>query len=350
MVRLNKEFQIVMKTSFKQTVSSEIGYFLYSIGFSLAPDNNRILNEELVSIANMISDYFEEGTKLYPEIIVTNDMSKVNHFLIHPFERTQLHEGMMVKALKMCAPLSQNGWTIFYEINDNNVVWGVVNSEEHILSPILKEQMVINAVYDSKEFFIRNVGGKTVEFCSASGKSYSVSLSLSDSTNYSTANIDRLCSYISKDCPKSREMFSSFLSKQISKAIQIGHGNLIAVIDKDKNVPDILKQGVDFRQVPLEIYEGYMSFWESKDDIVRHERLRKQIDLLIPMLNHDGIALFSSNGRLLGYHFIVDNSMQGETPTLGGSRHKAYQKLCASNEFICVLMKTQEGAIEINNK
>lgn len=339
-----------MTTSFKQTVSSEIGSFLYSIGFSLAPDNNRILNEELVSIANMISDYFEEGTKLYPEIIVTNDMSKVNHFLIHPFERTRLHEGMMVKALKMCAPLSQNGWTIFYEINDNNVVWGVVNSECHILSPTLKDQMVINAVNDSKEFFIRNIGGKTVEFSSASGISYSVSLSLSDSTNDSTANIERLCSYISKDCPKCREQFLDLMAKQIFKAIQIGHGNLIAVIDNEKKVPDILKQGVDLSQVPLDIYEAYISFLESKEDIVRHERLRKQIDLLIPMLNHDGIALFSSDGKLIGYHFIVDNSMQGETPTLGGSRHKAYQKLCASDEFICVLMKTQEGAIEINNK
>lgn len=339
-----------MTTSFKQTVGSEIGSFLYSIGFSLAPNNNRILNEELVSIANMISDYFEEGTKLYPEIIVTNDISKVNHFLIHPFEHTQLHEGMMVKALKMCAPLSQNGWTIFFEINDNNVVWGVVNSEDHILSPSLKDQMVINAVHDSKEFFIRNIGGKTVEFSSASGRSYSVSLSLSDSTNDSSANIERLCSFISKDCPKCREQFSGFLYKQISKAIKIGHGNLIAVIDKDKKVPDILKQGVDLWKVPLEIYEPYMSFLKSKDDLARHERLRKQIDLLIPMLNHDGIVLFSSDGRLVGYHFIVDNNINGETPTLGGSRHKAYQKLCASDEFICVLMKTQEGAIEINNK
>ena len=103
----------------------------------------------------------------------------------------------------------------------------------------------------------------------------------------------------------------------------------------------LVQQGVDLWKVPLEIYEPYMSFLKSKDDLARHERLRKQIDLLIPMLNHDGIVLFSSDGRLVGYHFIVDNNINGETPTLGGSRHKAYQKLCASDEFICVLMKTR---------
>lgn len=51
-----------MATSLRKTVSAEIGSFLLNNGFALADNSkNRIFQEELVSIANSLSDYYEEG-------------------------------------------------------------------------------------------------------------------------------------------------------------------------------------------------------------------------------------------------------------------------------------------------
>lgn len=62
-----------MATSLRKIVSAEIGSFLLNNGFALADNSkNRIFQEELVSIANSLSDYYEEGTHLYPEVFLEN--------------------------------------------------------------------------------------------------------------------------------------------------------------------------------------------------------------------------------------------------------------------------------------
>lgn len=62
-----------MAISLRKTVSAEIGSFLLNNGFALADNSkNRIFQEELVSIANSLSDYYEEGTHLYPEVSLEN--------------------------------------------------------------------------------------------------------------------------------------------------------------------------------------------------------------------------------------------------------------------------------------
>lgn len=70
-----------MATSLRKTVSAEIGSFLLNNGFALADNSkNRIFQEELVSIANSLSDYYEEGTHLYPEVLLTNNIANIPFF------------------------------------------------------------------------------------------------------------------------------------------------------------------------------------------------------------------------------------------------------------------------------
>lgn len=67
-----------MATSLRETVSAEIGTFLLNNGFALAENaKNPIFQEELVSIANSLSDYYEEGTHLYPEVLLTNNLENL---------------------------------------------------------------------------------------------------------------------------------------------------------------------------------------------------------------------------------------------------------------------------------
>ena len=88
-----------MATSLRKTVSSEIGTFLLNNGFSQKdPDKNPILVNELVSIVNSLSDYYEEGEHLYPEVLLTNNISEIPFFISYEFYRGELLPRSLAKA------------------------------------------------------------------------------------------------------------------------------------------------------------------------------------------------------------------------------------------------------------
>lgn len=68
------------------------------------------------------------------------------------------------------------------------------------------------------------------------------------------------------------------------------------------------------------------------------------------MLNFDGITIFNSNGCVIGYHFIVDNSTVADKTIVGGARTRAFEALTQTNGIIACLMKSQDGNIKYFEK
>lgn len=342
-----------MATSLRNTVSAEIGTFLFNNGLSLRnPSNNPIFIEELVTIVNSLSDYYEEGTHLYPEVLLTNNMSDVSFFVGYEFYTGELKPKALSRAIKMCAPLCSDGWCIFIEVNDNGVRWGVVNGEQKITNLSLLDQLRLSSDENHIFILLHNVGSKTVEFVPANNNtSYSVSLSLTNVEETQGKYLNELCKTITERCPDS--LFCQFLQKIISSALQIGHGNLIAVLqvcDNSIKIPEIFSDGVVLHDVPIDLYGYYEEFRKSDNDLVVHELLKKVTKLVESMLNHDGICLFTNDGRLIGYHLIVDNKVIAEDGLVGGARTKAYKKMVSEESIYAVLMKTQEGVIQFNKQ
>lgn len=342
-----------MATSLRKTVSSEIGTFLLNNGFSQKdPDKNPILVNELVSIVNSLSDYYEEGEHLYPEVLLTNNISEIPFFVSYEFYRGELLPRSLAKAIKMCAPLCNEGWCIFMEVNDDGIRWGVVNGEQKITSLSLLEQLKLSEDNEHRFILLHNIGAKTVEFVPASGKEpYAVSLSLNGVEDSEGCYIRDLCETIGEICKASH--FYDFLEKMIGYALQIGHGNLVAVLDVHEGeikVPDIFSDGVLLVKEPIDLYEYYIHFRNADKDITAHELLKKVSCLVQAMLNHDGICLFTNDGKLIGYHLIVDNKTMTENQIVGGARTKAFKKLVSEDAIFAVLMKTQEGLIQFNKQ
>lgn len=341
-----------MATSLRKTVSAEIGSFLLNNGFALADNSkNRIFQEELVSIANSLSDYYEEGTHLYPEVLLTNNLANVPFFMFFVFFEGQLEHKSLSHAIKMCAPLCNDGWSIFLEVNNGGIRWGMVNSEQKITSLSLLNSLTLFADNEHTFALMHNIGAKTVEIVPANGtEPYIVSLSLGEIDAVQNMYLHSLCEVIGEKCED--KLFGDFLEKTLDYALQIGHGNLIAVIKEsdDFQIPNSLSEGVSLQEHPLDLYWYYNNFKKSDNSIVAHENLKKVTSLLVSMLNHDGICLFTNKGKLLGYHYIVDNNVSAQEVIVGGARTKAYKKLCSLESIYAVLMKTQEGAISFNKR
>ena len=349
-------------TSFRDTVLDQIDSFLLGIGFNIKHNLIQILKEEIVDLANQLSDYYEEGNHLYPELLLLDDF---NHFKLsvpcfyHILNEGILEKGAMQKAIKMCAPLAENGWNIFIEIKDDRLKWGVLNSEQTITSVSMYRQVVSSVELDGDTIknkwpvvYVRNLGFKTIEFITnGSSHKYILSLSLRNIDDILKNETSSLCQSITDDCERDKEEFQTFLEKVISTGLQKGHGNLLVVLkEKDSlpQIPDILKEGVTLI-TPLDLYKNYCNIKENGKDLQSHIELQKNSELIMSMMNHDGITVFSTKGKVLGFHYIVENNIKTTEVIIGGARSKAYVKLskCVSEGIIyAVFMKTQEGSVK----
>lgn len=336
------------KVSFRDTVSSQMGNFLLGVGFRISGDATQILKNELVEVANQLSDYYEEGTHLFPEVILVDDFTqflKEYPCLFNEFYSGELQDRTLQRAIKMCAPLANNGWIIFIEIKDCSVRWGVVNVELSAVATPLYNQIKDDELDNFHLVYVRNVGMKTVEFVSRGQKhNYMVSLSLKNIEDILKDEVAGFCDVIVKDVEGDSTEPKEMIEKAINTAIQRGHGNLIVVIEDkgdDTVIPDVLKNGV--RICPIDFPELYDTYIKNKSNVLIHSTLEKNIDLIISMMNHDGIMVFTTKGRAIGFHYIVENNIRTTVENDGGSRHKAYNKLCMTPQIIAVLMRTQEG-------
>ena len=340
------------KVSFRDTVLAQMGNFLLGVGFRISMAATQILKKELVEVANQLSDYYEEGTHLYPEVIILDDLSqfiKEYPCIYNVFENGELKEKSLQRAIKMCAPLADNGWVIFIEVKGDNVAWGVLNVELSAVTTPVFNQIIADNNDNYQIVYIKNIGLKTVEFASRGNKNnYLVSLSLKDIEDILRDEVADFCDVIVRDVKRDKSESKEMINKAINTAIQRGHGNLIVVIedkDEDTVIPDVLKNGV--KVTPIDFPDLYFSYFQGKGSIENHSALEKNIDLIISMMNHDGITVFTTKGRVVGFHYIVENNIKKTEENEGGSRHKAYNKLCTTQQIMAVLMRSQEGVTNL---
>lgn len=341
------------KASLKDTVRSQIGNFIGSIDFSCgSPALNHILIDGLIDTVDLLSDYYEEGTHLFPEILLVNDLKYLKQSIPCIFHI--MYEGKLIKeefgrAIKMCAPLTRTGWCIFFEVKEGNVKWGVANSGLTVTSLSLYDQVMSEESDLFRIAYIRNIGFKTVELLSAKGDTrFYISLSLNEFDDILRNEVLDLSKCIAEDCKEYSESFLKFLEKTINDTLQKGHGNLIVVVKDEKNIkiPGVLKEGVPMNENPLDLYRVFCGYKHDEKDLEAHSQLKMNLELVSSMMNHDGITAFTSAGRVIGYHFIVDNNMKATDVIVGGARTKAFKKLCMSEGIMAVLMKTQEGVVK----
>lgn len=343
-------------TSFRETVLDQVGNFLLDINFDVEHGLLKVLKEELVDLANQLSDYYEEGNHLYPEVLLLDDFDyfKVSvPCFYHILYEGAIEKGALLRAIKMAAPLADNGWNIFIELKKNEVRWGVVNSEQSVINVSMYEQVVGDVTEKHPVVYVRNVVFKTVEFISKdSANKYIISLSLRNIDDILKNESLSLCKMICKDCEKEQTEFCGFLEKTINVGLQKGHGNLLVVVkDINPSIPEILKEGVTLLK-PLDLYQYFCNFKDNGKELISHSELQKNSELIISMMNHDGIIVFSTKGKVLGYHYIVENNIKTTEKVIGGARSKAFAKLSkavANGSISAVFMRTQEGSIKFDS-
>lgn len=343
-----------METSFRDTVLSQIGDYLFSAAFHCSDVGT--LREGILNIVNMISDYYEEGTHLYPEVVLVSDVKYFKSIPNHSYTlfNGSLDKSQFGRAVKMCAPLAVNGWNIFIEVKEDKMSWGVITSEVLETSLSMYHQISKDESTGYSVAYIRNIGFKTVEFCSLNSKEIRViSLSLHEIGKIRNTCLNDFCKIATRKCTCKKESINTYFKKMISSAFQTGHGNLLIILKDKKNlkIPSTLKEGIDLTQSPIDFVQCFEKLEDSTlaNDAQTHSEMRMMSNLAVSMMNHDGITVFTDTGKIVGYHYIVDNKVEVKEVISGGARTKAYKALSNMKTIEAVMMRTQEGDIKFSS-
>lgn len=333
------------KNSLKENTLTGIGEFLYEEKFPRVP----LLKEGILELVNLIADYFEEGQKLYPEIILVTDWdyfkSISNREII--IKRAELSVSEFSNILKLCAPLAIGNWNIVIEIKENQLKYGLIDAEIIETSPSLYEQTVGSLGVIQEEYalaYIRNIGSKTVELIGQHHRLV-VSLSLHDLNLEENDDIQNICNEITSNCTQEiKPTVQTFVTKTLNEAIRIGHGNLIAVIENDETVISEIKnvfQDCVYLEKPIDFQE-FIKDCENEKSNDTSVNLISHSKILTSMLNHDGITIMTNTAKIIGYHMFI-HKIEGEEDVNGGARTRAFQSMKNSQKFLACLYKSQDG-------
>ena len=116
--------------SLRNDAISSVSAFLMKSGI-VVEANKEEVSKGIIQIINSLSDYYEEGNKLYPEVILIDDLKYFDSLpvkLIKTFKTAPLSSSEIYTALKMCAPMTSAGWHIFMEVKTETITWGVITT------------------------------------------------------------------------------------------------------------------------------------------------------------------------------------------------------------------------------
>lgn len=336
---------------YKETLSN-VEAFLKSLNFSVS----QVICKGLVTVVNMISDYHEEGAALNPDILL---ISKDSFFQTLPCQHhielctEEINEKSFSMAVKMCAPLAENGWNMYLLLLDeSHLQYGIVNVALTQMSVSLFNQVIETPQELAVCAYIRNIGNKVVELNSISNHCV-IALNLSSYETKMEEELEKLANVILKDIAKDfpiKEASITYIKDMFIEALNHGHGNLIAVTDNIEQIKaeEHLRGGI-FLSDKIDFIKLLFDNIQQKSDQTA-TTLNAFTQLAISMLNFDGITIFNSNGCVVGYHFIVDNSAVVDKTIVGGARTRAFEALTQTNGIIACLMKSQDGNIKYFEK
>ena len=200
--------------------------------------------------------------------------------------------------------------------------------------------------------YIRNIGNKVVELNSISNHCV-IALNLNSYETKMEEELEKLANVILKDIAKDfpiKEASITYIKDMFIEALNHGHGNLIAVTDNIEQIKaeEHLRGGI-FLSDKIDFIKLLFDNIQQKSDQTA-TTLNAFTQLAISMLNFDGITIFNSNGCVVGYHFIVDNSAVVDKTIVGGARTRAFEALTQTNGIIACLMKSQDGNIKYFEK
>lgn len=295
--------------------------------------------------------YEEEGLKVRPNILFTNNINLLaknipNVCKIAMFNDPNdlLFNSHMKSLLYFC----KNEWSVYISMGQT-IEYGLVRTLNSI-----KEQNLTQAIFEpsNMEKLSDKLDLISVEIMSSSyvilsgikGNQTAINLSLSEHESFNWQGVIRrfVDASISKIKTTEKKLADIKIMYEniFYNAFKSVHGTICLIVDKDfVDSKGLLADGVWLPE-PIEMSKLFIN---SKS--YSEMKLRSYAELLIDMLNFDGITVLDNAGRILAYNVFVDIANRETKKLVGGARKRAAMSLVntKNNKFVGVYFQSQDG-------
>jgi hypothetical protein len=318
------------------TIRSElkrsIGDFLADAQMSCAETE-----ESLIALTVTMADYREEGRQLFPRLLICDDLDSVlrNVQGSNPIElgSGDRNPDTVLRALKKCGPLAASSWAIWIERKPNEFRFGVFRAPTATaidLRTTLRDTVSSSPL---RAVMIGQFAPGTIELISTGQEGIRIHLTGQREEQIPNDEAQRQfiewsASDISDD--RLRQSYQSFATTMLHDLLRKGHGTLIAVVPHNSKAWKRHARDAVLLEEPVDLASQLKAHAYDPTSSALSELLAS-VDLVEGMLNSDGITVFDTAGRVLGFNWFIRTDTSRLTPRekLGGARHRAFAALKA---------------------
>lgn len=302
-------------------------------------------------------NYSEEGVYYSPEIMLTKSFDNISKTLVND-KKIHIKSGLrsgkdITSCLKPIIPFCENGWTIYIDITDKNIEYGIIRTFSGPCSICLTDNIFDfqNPIPDSSLLLFRYLS-KTELLIKTLNSQKDICLSLSflpiEQPFFETDKfIEDLCATVEEDKRKNiKKAMGNFLSFSLTKI----HGTIVIIInDNGTNLQKkLLKDGIWLKE-PIDL-GSQIDNYNSESD--RVEKFYALTGILTKMFDFDGVTVLDDKCRILAYNCFVKQGTNSNNKVAGGARKRAASTLWEHHHesVVGLFFKSHDGHSYYLNK
>ena len=291
--------------------------------------------ESLIELVVALADYREEGRPLFPRILICDDLASVLRNVQGSASieigSSDRKPATIMRALKKCAPLTEEGWAIWVERKPDAFRFGVFREPAPTALDIRSTLLSTAPSESLRSILIAQFAAGTIELMSTGHAGIRIHLSGQREDQISTDDAQQQIvnwSASGIDDERLRDSYITFMATVLQDLLRKGHGTLVAVVPDGSNA---WKKSVSDAVVlpePVDL-AGQLEQHATDPTSSALFELMASVDLVAGMLSSDGITVFDARGRVLAFNWFIrtDTSNLSARESLGGARHRAFSAL-----------------------
>lgn len=309
------------------------------------------LHVQFLNFFSALSTYEEEGTKLRPNIIFTNNIEYIakaipNCYKI-PMFTDNVNEVKFNFHIKKLAPFCKHGWLIFVNIKEDEIVYGickVLNSiKEQSLSKLMFNTPAIKDRTDKVSIIlVEPISNYSTNLVSLKGEKLSINNTLDDAivTDWEREIKDFVDASFSKlrTTEKKLKEIKTMYENVFDSVFKHVHGALCVIVDKDYEDNGFFSDGVWLKD-PISFSKLFL-----RSKTYNESKLTSFCELFMDMLDYDGITIVDNTGRIRAYNVFVESNTRNVN-VIGGARKRAAYTVINSRRkrIIGVYFQSHDG-------
>ena len=302
-----------------------------------------------------ISSYEEEGVKLKPTILLTNNIKEVVKAVPQSYRLELFHdedEFLFNARMKSMIAFSKHDWIVYVNINEDSYNYGIcktLNSiKEKSFSQIAINSDVLRVKHENDNLslvLLEAFSANLITLKSISEKRLNINLSL---TTVNTQSFEEVIKeFVNASFSKLRttqrklKEIKTLYENIFEAAFKNIHGAICVVVDKEYEDKGFLADGI-WLQEPIEFSKLFL---QSK--VYNEAKLISIAELFIDMLNYDGITVVDNLGRIRAYNVFVETNLNRVKNIVGGARKRAAYTVINSRRkhIVGAYFQSQDGEV-----